>query len=138
TFGSGGFDASNLGEWLGELNEISGNELGIAMNTGAEGVESAINAARRWGKEVEGIEEGKQEIMGVNGKYYGRTLGAISLSSEAAYKEGFHPLAPAFPLVPYGDIAALKSAINENTVAIILEPIQGESGINIPRDGFLK
>ena len=138
TLGSRAFYSSNLGEWLDKLNEISGKEMGIPMNTGAEAVESAIKAARRWGKEVKGIEDGKQEIIGMKGNFHGRTLGAISLSSEASYKEGFHPLVPGFPLVPYGDIDALKSAINENTVAIILEPIQGESGINIPRDGFLK
>src|SRR5699024_5409172 len=138
TLASRAFYTDNMGEWLNKLKEISGKDMAIPMNTGAEAVETAIKTARRWGYEVKGVEAGKAEIIGMNGNFHGRTLGAISLSSEDEYKSGFHPLVPGFPLVDFGDIDQLKAAINENTVAVIFEPIQGESGINIPQEGFLR
>ncbi len=108
------------------------------MNTGAEAVETALKAARRWGYEVKGIPDNQAEIIACVGNFHGRTMGAVSLSSEDEYKRGFGPLLPGIKLVPYGDITALKAAITPNTAAFIVEPIQGEAGIIIPPNGYLK
>src|SRR5690606_11715444 len=95
-------------------------------------------AARRWAYDVKGVSEGKAEIIACEGNFHGRTMTAVSLSSEYEYKRGFEPMLPGIKLIPYGDIEALRSAITENTAAFLLEPIQGEAGIVIPPDGFLK
>ena len=101
-------------------------------------LKTALKAARRWGYEVKGIPDNQAEIIACVGNFHGRTMGAVSLSSEDEYKRGFGPLLPGIKLVPYGDITALKAAITPNTAAFIVEPIQGEAGIIIPPNGYLK
>jgi ornithine--oxo-acid transaminase len=108
------------------------------MNTGAEAVETAIKAARRWGYTNKQIEENKAEIIACDGNFHGRTMSAVSLSSEEEYKQGFGPLLPGIKRIPYGDLEALQKAITPNTVAFLIEPIQGEAGIVLPPGGFLK
>src|SRR5690625_4087124 len=110
----------------------------IPMNTGAEADETTVKVARRWAYDVKGVEEDKAEIIACQGNFHGRTMAAISLSSEAEYKRGFGPMLPGFKIIPYGDIDALKEAINENTAGFLVEPIQGEAGVNIPPEGYLK
>lgn len=108
------------------------------MNTGAEAVETAIKAARRWAYDVKGVADNQAEIIACIGNFHGRTMAAVSLSSEAEYKRGFGPLLPGIKLIPYGDLDALKEAITPNTAAFLIEPIQGEAGILIPPEGFMK
>ena len=110
----------------------------LPMNTGAEAVETAVKAARRWAYDVKGVEENKAEIIGCNGNFHGRTMTAVSLSSEAEYKRGFGPMLPGIKLVDFGDLQALEDAITPNTAAFIIEPIQGEAGILIPPAGYMK
>lgn len=138
TLTSRAFHSATLGEWYEKLGKLTGKNMVLPMNTGAEAVETAIKAARRWGYEVKGIETNKARIIGCNGNFHGRTMAAISLSSEAEYKRGFGPMLEGFDLIPYGDIEALKEAITPHTAAFIVEPIQGEAGILLPAEGFLK
>lgn len=138
TLTSRAFYSDTLGQWYEKLAQLCGKNMVLPMNTGAEAVETAIKAARRWGYEVKGVAENEAHIIGCNGNFHGRTMAAVSLSSEAEYKRGFGPLLPGFELIDYGDIEALKAAITPNTVAFLFEPIQGEAGIVIPRDGFLR
>lgn len=138
TLTSRAFHNDQLGPWYEKLTTIAGKNMVLPMNTGAEAVESAIKVARRWAYDVKGIEDNKAEIIGCNGNFHGRTMGAVSLSSDAEYQRGFGPLLPGFKLIPYGDAEALKAAITPNTAAFIVEPIQGEAGIVMPPKGFLK
>lgn len=138
TLTSRAFHSDQLGPWYEKVAKLTNKDLVLPMNTGAEAVETAIKAARRWAYDVKGIEENRAEIIGCTGNFHGRTMAAISLSSEAAYQRGFGPLLPGFNLIPYGDIEALKATITPNTAAFIVEPIQGEAGIIIPPEGFLK
>lgn len=138
TLTSRAFHSATLGAWYEKLCKLTGKNMVLPMNTGAEAVETAIKTARRWAYEKKGIENGKAEIIGCIGNFHGRTMGALSLSSEAEYKRGFGPLLDGFKLIPYGDIEALKAAITPNTAAFIVEPIQGEAGILIPEQGFLQ
>jgi ornithine--oxo-acid transaminase len=108
------------------------------MNTGGEAVETAVKAARKWGYKVKGIEKDKAEIIVCANNFHGRTTTVISFSSEDQYKDGFGPYTPGFKIIPYGDIEAFKNAVTSNTCAFLLEPIQGEAGIIIPPDGYLK
>lgn len=108
------------------------------MNTGAEAVETAIKTARRWAYDVKKVEANRAEIIVCEDNFHGRTMGAVSMSSNEEYKRGFGPMLPGIIVIPYGDLEALKAAITPNTAAFILEPIQGEAGINIPPAGFLK
>ena len=108
------------------------------MNTGAEAVETAIKAARRWGYQVKGIPENKAEIIVCSGNFHGRTTTIVSFSSEEEYKQGFGPLTPGFKEVPFGDAEALRCAITSHTCAVLIEPMQGEAGIRIPPNGWLK
>src|SRR5690606_20875973 len=124
--------------WYKKVSENTGKNMVLPMNTGAEAVETAVKAARRWGYDVKGIPEEEAEIIACEGNFHGRTMLAVSLSSEAEYKRGFGPMLPGIKLIPYGDIDALKAAINENTAGFLFEPIQGEAGIVIPPEGFLK
>ncbi|MFL6557143.1 MAG: ornithine--oxo-acid transaminase, partial [Bacillus sp. (in: firmicutes)] len=112
--------------------------MALPMNTGAEAVETALKAARRWGYDVKGIAENQAEIIACAGNFHGRTMGAVSLSSDPEYKRGFGPMLPGINLIPYGDLEALKAAITPNTAAFLIEPIQGEAGIIVPPAGFLK
>ncbi len=138
TLTSRAFHNDQLGPWYEKVCQITKKNMVLPMNTGAEAVETALKAARRWGYDVKGIKEGKAEIIACIGNFHGRTLGTVSLSSEEEYKRGFGPLLPGIKLVPYGDLEALQSAITENTAAFIVEPIQGEAGIIFPPEGFLK
>ncbi|MFJ8237927.1 ornithine--oxo-acid transaminase [Ureibacillus sp. NPDC094379] len=138
TLTSRAFHNDQLGPWYEKLTQMTGKNMVLPMNTGAEAVESAIKVARRWAYEVKGVEDNKAEIIGCNGNFHGRTMGAVSLSSEKEYQRGFGPILPGFKLIPYGDAEALRAAITPNTAAFIVEPIQGEAGIVIPEEGFLK
>jgi ornithine--oxo-acid transaminase len=121
-----------------DLHELTGYDMFLPMNGGAEAVESAIKAARKWGYTVKGVAEDKAEIVVCRGNFHGRTITIISFSSEPAYRQGFGPFTPGFVTIPYGDLDALRAAINENTVAFLVEPIQGEAGVIIPPDGYLR
>lgn len=110
----------------------------LPMNTGAEAVESAVKAARRWAYEVKGVADNQAEIIACIGNFHGRTMLAVSLSSEDEYKRGFGYMLPGIKLIPYGDAEALRRAITPNTAAFLFEPIQGEAGIVIPPEGFLQ
>jgi ornithine--oxo-acid transaminase len=121
-----------------DLHELTGMDLTLPMNSGAEAVETAIKAARKWGHTVKGIPEGTAEIVACAGNFHGRTITIVSCSSEAQYRSGFGPLTPGFRLIPYGDAEALRAAITPRTCAFLVEPIQGEAGIVIPPAGFLR
>jgi len=108
------------------------------MNSGAEAVETAIKAARKWGYTKKGIPEEQAEIIVCENNFHGRTIGIVSFSTEEQYRNGFGPFAPGFRAIPFGDAAALRAAITPNTCGFLFEPIQGEAGIRIPRDGFLR
>lgn len=138
TLTSRAFHHDQLGLWYERICQLTKKNRVLPMNTGAEAVETALKAARRWGYDVKGIKDGKAEIIACIGNFHGRTMGAVSLSSEEEYKRGFGPLLSRIKLVPYGDLAALQSAITKNTAAFIMEPIQGEAGIILPPEGFLK
>ena len=121
-----------------DLHKLSGMDMTLPMNSGAEAVETAVKAARKWGHKVKGIPDGKAEIIVCANNFHGRTVTIISFSTDEQYRDGFGPLTPGFKIVPYGDIAALRSAITPNTCAFLVEPIQGEAGIVIPPAGYLK
>lgn len=138
TLTSRAFHNDQLGPWYEKICKLTKKDMALPMNTGAEAVETAIKTARRWAYDVKGVAENKAEIIACEGNFHGRTMTAVSLSSEAEYQRGFGPMLPGIKLIPFGDIEALKSAINENTAGFIFEPIQGEAGIIMPPEGFLK
>ncbi|HNZ36279.1 MAG: ornithine--oxo-acid transaminase [Candidatus Marinimicrobia bacterium] len=121
-----------------ELCELTGYEMVLPMNSGAEAVETAIKAARKWGYLYKGVARDKAEIIVCTGNFHGRTTTIISFSTDEQYKDGFGPLTPGFVAIEYGSIEELKRAINPNTVAFLVEPIQGESGVIVPPEGWLK
>lgn len=132
------FHSENLGEWYEKICKLSGKAKALPMNTGAEAVETALKAARRWAYDVKKIDPDKAEVIAFNGNFHGRTMAPVSLSSEPEYQRGYGPLLDGFRKVDFGDIEAVKNAITENTAAILIEPIQGEAGINVPPEGYLK
>jgi len=138
TLTSRAFHNDQMGPFLRELCELAGYEKALPMNTGAEAVETAVKAVRKWGYEKKGVAAGQAEIIVCSGNFHGRTTTVISFSSEEAYKAGFGPFTPGFRMIPFGDAAALEAAINENTVAFLVEPIQGEAGVVVPPEGFLR
>ncbi|UJF28024.1 ornithine--oxo-acid transaminase [Planococcus sp. 107-1] len=138
TLTSRAFHNDMLAPWYEMICKISGKEMALPMNTGAEAVETAFKAARRWAYDVKGVEEGQAEIIACNGNFHGRTMTAVSLSSDPEYRRGFGPMLPGINLIPFGDLEALKAAITPNTAAFLIEPIQGEAGIIMPEEGFLK
>ncbi|EIJ80718.1 ornithine aminotransferase [Bacillus methanolicus PB1] len=138
TLTSRAFHNDQLGPWYEKVCKLTHKEMALPMNTGAEAVETAIKAARRWAYDVKGVADNQAEIIVCAGNFHGRTMAAVSLSSEEEYKRGFGPMLPGIKLIPYGDIEALKNAITHNTAAFLVEPIQGEAGIIIPPNGFLK
>lgn len=138
TLTSRAFHNDQLGPWYEMICKLTGKEMALPMNTGAEAVETAVKAARRWAYDVKGVAENQAEIIACIGNFHGRTMTAVSLSSETEYQRGFGPMLPGIKLIPYGDIEALKAAITENTAAFLIEPIQGEAGIVIPPEGFMK
>ncbi|MCL7454146.1 MAG: ornithine--oxo-acid transaminase [Anaerolineae bacterium] len=121
-----------------ELCELSGYEMMLPMNSGAEAVETAIKVARKWGYETKRVRDEQAHIITCYGNFHGRTITIVSFSSEEGYREGFGPFTPGFELIPYGDIGALKAAIRPTTVAFLVEPIQGESGVVVPPEGYLR
>ncbi len=121
-----------------EVCELTGYRRMLPMNSGAEAVETAIKAARKWGYTVKGIPENQAEILAFSGNFHGRTTTIISFSDEPQYREGFGPFTPGFRVLPYGDLEAVRRAMHANVAAVLVEPIQGESGIHIPPQGFLK
>ncbi|MFS0646644.1 ornithine--oxo-acid transaminase [Siminovitchia sp. 179-K 8D1 HS] len=138
TLTSRAFHNDQLGPWYEKVAKLTNKEMALPMNTGAEAVETAIKAARRWAYDVKGVAQDKAEIIACEGNFHGRTMAAVSLSSEKEYQRGFGPLLPGIKLVPYGDLDALKEAITPNTAAFLIEPIQGEAGVILPPQGFLK
>jgi ornithine--oxo-acid transaminase len=138
TLTSRAFHNDQLGLWYEKVAAFTNKEMILPMNTGAEAVETALKAARRWGYDVKDIADDQAEIIVCSGNFHGRTMAAVSLSSEAAYRRGFGPMLPGIKIIPYGDLESLKAAITPNTAAFLLEPIQGEAGIIIPPDGYLK
>ena len=120
-----------------QLHQLTGYEMALPMNSGAEAVETAVKAARKWGYRVKGIPD-EAEIVVCADNFHGRTVTAISFSTDEQYRDGFGPFTPGFQVIPYGDAAALRAAITPNTCAFLVEPIQGEAGIIIPPEGFLK
>lgn len=138
TLTSRAFHNDQLGPWYEKICKLTNKDNVLPMNTGAEAIETAIKAARRWAYDVKGVSENKAEIIACEGNFHGRTMTAVSLSSEAEYKRGFGPMLPGIKIIPYGDTEALRAAINENTAGFLFEPIQGEAGIVMPPEGFLK
>ncbi|WP_313163412.1 ornithine--oxo-acid transaminase [Sedimentibacter sp.] len=138
TLSSRAFYNSVLGDWMEKLCELTGKEMVLPMNTGAEAVETALKTARKWGNFVKGVEDGKQEIIVCSENFHGRTITIVSMSTDEEARKGYGPFTPGFKVIEYGNIEQLKEAINENTVAFIAEPIQGEAGVIIPPAGFFK
>ncbi len=138
TLTSRAFFNDQLGLFYKDLVDFSGYQMVLPMNTGAEAVESAIKAARKWGYTIKGVPHDEAEIIVCTGNFHGRTTTIISFSSEPQYREGFGPFTPGFKLIPYGDAEALRQAITPKTVAFLVEPIQGEGGVIVPPDGYLQ
>jgi ornithine--oxo-acid transaminase len=123
---------------LERLTQLTGLDRALPANGGAEAVETALKAARKWGHKVKGIAEGRSEIIGCQGNFHGRTIAVIGLSTEPQYRDGFGPFPPGLTTIPYGDADALERAITPRTAAFLVEPIQGEGGIVVPPDGYLR
>ncbi|WP_439643008.1 ornithine--oxo-acid transaminase [Gemmatimonas sp.] len=138
TLTSRAFRNDQLGAFCEELGALCGMEMVLPMNTGAEAVETAIKAARRWGYRTKGIAHDQAQIIAFDNNFHGRTTTIVGFSSEPAYREQFGPFAPGFVLVPFGDIDAVRAAMNHNTCAVLIEPIQCEAGVLMPPDGFLR
>lgn len=138
TLTSRAFFNDQLGPFLKELCELTGYQMALPMNSGAEAVETAIKAARKWGYVVKGVPDNQAEIVVCQGNFHGRTTTIVGFSSEPTYRRDFGPFTPGFKLIPYGDIGALEAAITDNTVAFLFEPIQGEGGVVLPPNGYLR
>ncbi|RFA17116.1 ornithine--oxo-acid transaminase [Subtercola boreus] len=137
TLTSRAFHNDQLGPFVEALAALAGKEMVLPMNTGAEAVESGIKVARAWGYRVKGVADGMANIVVADGNFHGRTISIVSFSDDATARDGFGPFTPGFRSVPYGDAAAIEAAIDENTVAVLLEPIQGEAGIIVPPASYL-
>jgi len=137
TIVSRAFHTDKLGPFLKRACELTGQDMALPMNTGAEAVETAIKAARKWAYTVKGVPNDRAEIIACTGNFHGRTIAIVAMSDEPQYQAGFGPFPPGFRLVDYGDLAALEDAITDNTAAFLVEPIQGEGGIIVPPDGYL-
>ena len=138
TLTSRAFHNAELGSLYQAIVDMTGMDLVLPMNSGAEAVETAIKAARKWGYTVKGITRDQAEIIVCSDNFHGRTTTIVGFSSEAAYREGFGPFTPGFVTIPYGDSVALEKAVTPNTCAFLVEPIQGEAGVVVPPEGYLK
>jgi len=138
TLTSRAFRNDQLGPFYKELHDLTGFEMALPMNSGAEAVETAVKTARKWGYKVKGIPEGQAEIIVCANNFHGRTVTIVSFSTDEQYRDGFGPFTPGFKVIPFGDVDALRKAITPRTCAFLVEPIQGEAGIVIPPAGFLK
>ncbi len=138
TLTSRAFDHDSLYEFCAELGDLSGKAMVLPMNTGAEAVETAIKVARKWGYEVKGVPAGQATIIVAADNFHGRTTTIVSFSTDPVARDNFGPFTPGFRVVPYGDAAAIEAAIDETTVALLIEPIQGEAGVLVPPAGFLR
>lgn len=138
TLTSRAFRNNQLGNFCKQVTELCEMDMMLPMNSGAEAVETAIKTARKWGYKIKGVPKDKAEIIVCSNNFHGRTTTIVGFATEDQYRDGFGPFAPGFVIVPYGDYDALKAAVNENTVAFMVEPIQGEGGIIIPSKGYLQ
>lgn len=138
TLTSRAFHNDRLGPFCRDLAALAGMDRVLPMNTGAEAVETAIKVARKWGYERKGVAPDRATVIVADGNFHGRTTTIVSFSGDPVAREGFGPFTPGFRTVPYGDSAALEAAVDENTVAVLLEPIQGEAGVLIPPPGYLQ
>ncbi len=138
TLTSRAFHNDQLGPFLARLSEVSGFSRALPMNSGAEAVETGLKACRKWGYKVKGVPDGLACIVVAGNNFHGRTITIVSYSTEAQYRDGFGPFTPGFDIVPFGDAAAIEAAITPHTVAVHLEPIQGEAGVVLPPDGYLR
>lgn len=138
TLTSRAFHNDQMGPFLAKLTKLTGYDKALPMNTGAEAVETAIKAARRWGYKVKNVPDGKAEIIVCKDNFHGRTTTIVGFSTDPLCNSGFGPYAPGFKIIPYGDATALESVITPNTVAFMVEPIQGEAGVMVPPAGYLK
>jgi ornithine--oxo-acid transaminase len=138
TLTSRAFRNDQLPLFYKELSELTGYEMALPMNSGAEGVETAIKLARKWAYQVKGVPRYHAEIITSQNNFHGRTVSLISFSTEPLYRDDFGPFTPGFVIVPFGDAEAIANAITSHTAAVLLEPIQGEAGVNIPPEGYLK
>ncbi len=137
TLTSRAFHNDKMGPFLKKLTKVAKMEMALPMNTGAEAVETGIKLARKWGYEKKGVPQNKAEIIVCQDNFHGRTTTIVGFSSDEQTKEGFGPFTPGFVMIPYDDIQALEEAITENTVAFLVEPIQGEAGVKVPSEGYL-
>jgi ornithine--oxo-acid transaminase len=137
TLTSRAFHNDQLGPFAAALGELVGKEMVLPMNTGAEAVESGIKVARKWGYEVKGVPDGRAKIIVAAGNFHGRTTTIISFSDDPDARGGFGPYTPGFITVPYGDLVAMREAMTDDVVAVLIEPIQGEAGVRIPPAGYL-
>lgn len=138
TLTSRAFHNAVLGDFFEKLCEVTGKTMVLPMNTGAEAVETALKTARRWGVDKKGVPDGAQEIICCENNFHGRTITIVSMSTDPTARRAYGPFTPGFKVVKYGDPAALEAAITENTVAFLVEPIQGEAGVLVPPAGYLK
>jgi ornithine--oxo-acid transaminase len=137
TLVSRAFDHDQFGPFAAELAELAGKDMVLPMNSGAEAVETALKTARKWGYEVKGVPAEQANIVTFEGNFHGRTTTIVSFSTDPDARNSYGPFTPGFRTVPYGDAAALRAAVDENTVGVLIEPIQGEAGVNVPPSGFL-
>ncbi len=137
TLVSRAFQHDQMGRFCTRLAQLCGKDLVLPMNTGAEAVESGIKVARRWGHQVKGVAEGRAQITVMAGNFHGRTTTIVGFSDDEQARAGFGPFAPGFRMVPYGDLEALRASLDEDSVAVLLEPVQGEAGVIVPPAGYL-
>jgi ornithine--oxo-acid transaminase len=138
TLTSRAFVHDQFADFCAELGDLCGKDLVLPMNTGAEAVETAIKVARKWGYEVKGVPADQAKIIVASGNFHGRTTTIVGFSDDPVARDNFGPFAPGFVTVPYGDLAALEAAVDADTVAVLVEPIQGEGGVVIPPEGYLR
>jgi ornithine--oxo-acid transaminase len=138
TLTSRAFHNDQMGPFLRDLTELCGMDMALLMNSGAEAVETAIKTARKWGYEVKGVPPDRAKVIVAGGNFHGRTITIVSFSTDEESRRNFGPLTPGFEIVPYGDTEAFEASIDDDTVAFLVEPIQGEAGVVVPPEGYLR